>query len=362
MHAAPRSLAPAHRWPALLLFAGGLVLGSLLGVAREAWAIKWRDCPAVPVPLYRSTLGATSSPFVHPGHALRISLNEAQTAASGGFSLEPDGNEVEIVFASLFGEPVPLAPRRATATTPDLLEITFPDAAAEVGRVLAGPVAIRVRRGDVTVAEIAANDLVGLPPATDLTGFVLGEGSRVVIPAALGASGDLWIPVAFHGDPMAMPGCPGNYIQPVPILVGGALLAEDRGGRRDPLRQRRRMSFFLGDVVINDASFYGVEYMKRLPTMHVAGTTGLSICRMNDSIDVVLRLHGGKAWARSKRSPFAPLVRDASPVRIELRAMRALPGKARWLEWRGDTLGHACTITPPHSARDEHASEHPQFP
>lgn len=362
MHPGARSMAPPHRWLALLLLVGALVPGSLFGVAREAAAIKWRDCPAVPVPLYPSTLGATNSPFVHPGHALRISLNEAQTAASGGFSLEPDGNEVEIVFASLFGEPVPLAPRRATASTPDVLEITFPDTAAEVGRALAGPVAIRVRRGEVTVAQIAAKDLVGLPPASDLTGFILGAGERVVIPAALGADGSLWIPVAFHGDPMAMPGCPGNYIKPVPILVGGALLADDLRGRRDPLRQRRRLSFFLGDVVINDASFYGVEFMKRLPTMHVAGTTGISICRMNDSIDVVLRLHGGRSWARSKRSPFAPLVRDASPVRIELRAIPPVPGKMRWLEWRGDTLGHACTITPPHSARDEHAPEHPQFP
>jgi len=329
-----------------------VVLASLVAGARDAAAIKWRECPGPPSAIYPSTLGAVSSPFVHPGHTLRISLNAAQVAASGGFSVEPDGNEVEIVLASLFGDAVPLAPRRAAAITPDLLEIDFPDTAAETGSALAGPVELRVRRGDVLVAEIASSDLVALPPATDLTGLVLGDDRRVQIPAALGAEGDLWIPVRFAGDPMPMPGCPGNYIQPQPIVIGGAVLASQLNGRRDPLRQRRRMSLYLGDVVINDTSYYGEEFVRRLPTMHVAGTTGVSLCKMNDSIDLVLRVKGSRSWARSKRSPFKPAATGASPVVIELRGMQPAPGKIPWLESRGDTFGSSCPAIPFPAVKD----------
>jgi len=218
---------------------------------------------------------------------------------------------------------------------------------------LAGPVEVRVWRGTRLVASIAAQDLVALPPASDLTGIVLGDDRRAVVPAALGATGDLWIPVRFQGDPMAMPGCPGNYIQPVPVMIGGALLADEIGGRRDPLRQRRRVSLYLGDVVINDTSYYGVEYLKRVPTMHVAGTLGVSICRMNDSIDLVLRVKGSRSWARSKRSPFAAAVADASPVRLDLRAAPPAPGKVAWLESAGDTFGNTCSATPPHALSDD---------
>jgi len=105
----------------LLATLGMLAAGA--GLAPDAAAIKWRECPGPPASIYPSTLGATDAPFVHAGHALRISLNASQVAVSGGFSLEPDGNRMEIVLVPPFGAPVALAARAATASSVDSLEI-----------------------------------------------------------------------------------------------------------------------------------------------------------------------------------------------------------------------------------------------
>jgi hypothetical protein len=158
---------------------------------------------------------------------------------------------------------------------------------------------------------------------------------------------------------MAMPGCPGNYIQPMPILVGGAVLAEQLGGRPDPLRRLRPISLYLGDVVINDESYYGEEFVRRLPTMHVAGTLGVSLCKMNDSVDLVLRVQGSRSWARSARSPFRPAVADAGAVRLELRVSPPAPGEIAWLESNGDTFGSSCSATPVEAVSDGAARRDP---
>lgn len=328
-----------------------LVLLLVLLAPQPALAIKWRECPQPPTAVYPSTIGAVSSPFVHPGHALRVVLNSVE-AASGGFSLEPDGNDVEITFASLFGDPVALAPRRATAVSATVLDLVFPDAEAELGRVLAGPVEMRIRVGDRLVAWITPDDLVGLPPSTDVTGLLLDQGPPKEVAAALGASGDVWIPVRFQGEPMAMPGCPGNYIQPVKVAVGAASLRAPLPGRRDPLGRIRTASLFLGDVVINDTSFYGMLFTKRLPLMHVAGTSGVSICKLNDSMDLVLRVKGSRSWSRSKRSPMAELVAGAQPLLLVLRSAEQVAGRVAWRERATDSFGNACSTTPDHAAND----------
>ena len=90
---------------------------ALAASARPAAAAKWHDCPGNPDPVYVSSLGASNAPFAHPGHDLRVTLNESQVNASGGFSTEPDGNRVEVEIRSLFGAPVALAPRLATRAT-----------------------------------------------------------------------------------------------------------------------------------------------------------------------------------------------------------------------------------------------------
>lgn len=312
----------------------------LATVAGPAGAAKWHDCPTAPAPAYPSTLGATNAPFAHPGHELKILLNDAQVAASGGFSTAPDGNRIEIEITSLYGAPIVLAPRTAAAASPTTLAFTFPDTATEVGRVLAGPTAIRVLRGEREVARIAAKDLVALPPATDVTALFMGQDRSQILYGALDANGDLWVPASFHGKPMPMPGCPGDFMMPLQITVAGADVP-GISGRKQPLERMRRARLYFADFEIDGHSFYGVESKQRLPRTQLVGTRGVTLCKMNDAIDLVLRVKGSRSWARAKRSPFAAVVRDAAPVPLKLRGAQPMPAKAT--TWRAtDDFGATC--------------------
>lgn len=316
-----------------------------VAVGSGAEAAKWHDCPADPDPLYPSALGATNAPFAHPGHDLRITLNDAQVTASGGFALTANGNRIEVRIASLFGDPVVLAPRFVAAASASSLTFAFPDTMAETGRALAGPAQVRVLRGDTLVARIEASDLVALPPRTDVTALLMGVDPQQVVQAALGASGDVWIPASFHGKEMPMPGCPGDVMMPMRIDVGGAEIPGTTSGRRGPLERMRRLSLYFGDFQMNGFSFYGALSPDRIALRHVAGSRGVSLCQMNDVIDLVLRVKGSRAWARAKRSPFASVVRDAAPISLRLRGSRPMPASARASSLT-DSFGSSCEMAP----------------
>ncbi|MBI4517680.1 MAG: hypothetical protein HY699_17885 [Deltaproteobacteria bacterium] len=314
---------PRRPQQALLAMACGLVLLSSI-----AHAAKWSSCPSPPLPVYPSVRGATVAPFIHPGHAFTIVLNAAE-AASAGFSLAPDGNHVAIVFHSLFGSAVVLAPRAATTSNSAVLTFEFPDTSAELGRGLAGPVDVQVVADGRTVAHIAWWDLVALPAASEVSAFILGQNPEQVVQAALAADGALWVPAAFHGEPMDMPGCPGNFIEPAPIQIAAAEIVGVDSSRRNPLARVRNLSSYLGDVVIQDQNFYGMRLSERIQLLHVADTLGVSLCRLNDAIDLVLRMRGNISWARGRRSPFAALARDSSPISLRLTAARLNPASSR---------------------------------
>src|SRR5690348_4673609 len=74
-----------------------VVVIALLGASGATYAAKWRHCPDQ-LGYYPSSIGAVSSPFVHPGHELGIFLNSQEIGASGGFSMGRDGNIVRITF------------------------------------------------------------------------------------------------------------------------------------------------------------------------------------------------------------------------------------------------------------------------
>ena len=98
--------------------------------------------------------------------------------------------------------------------------------------------------------------------------------------------------------------------------------------------------------LIDGNSFYGVESQQRVPLVHVAGTRGVTLCKMNDAIDLVLRVKGSRSWARAKRSPFADVIRDAAPVPLKLRAAKPMPDTAK-TPWRAtDSFGATCETAP----------------
>ncbi|HZR82538.1 MAG TPA: hypothetical protein VFD92_15695 [Candidatus Binatia bacterium] len=325
---------------------------ALVAWCAPAHAFKWHECPAPPVPLNPSTIGATQSPFIHPGHELRIVLNAAEVARTGGFSLDPDGNTIDVTVRSLFGAAVMLPSRTATAVSDDVLGFAFPDADAEIGRDVAGPVEVRVRAGDHLIAWIESKDLIALPPANDVTSLLLGEDPVQSVKAALSVRGDLWIPIRFLGDPgMSMPGCEGNFVLKSPVLVAGAETVGAITRGRDPMSRVRRLDGYIGDMVINGTDFYGLYFPEKIRPLHLAGTLGACVCRMNDASDLVLRMRGSRAWARSPHSPLRAAIADAAPVVLRLRGASPVPG--RWTATGDplDTFGNACETLPPNASQ-----------
>jgi hypothetical protein len=350
----------AHRTAVTSIARRLVVLALAIGLARSesANAAKWHACPAPPLPVYPSLLGATNAPFVHPGHELTVVLNAAQVAASGGFSTDAGGNTVEVSVASAspISNPVLFAPRQATATSPSVLHFTFPDSAAELGHVVAGPSEVRVSVGGVLVAHIAGRDLTALPPPTDVTALVLGQDPNQTVYGALGATGDLWVPATFHGEPMSMPTCPGQFLVPAPIEIGAAVVPGLVTNGTNPFGRIRKVTLYLGDLEILGTNFYGMLFPQRIDLVHVGGTRGVAICRLNDAINLVLRVKGSRAWARSLHSPLRDVVLGAAPVPLQLRGARPMPPTAQAGPLLRDSFGNACE---PSASNGGGGSAHP---
>jgi hypothetical protein len=303
-----------------------VMLAAALAVApQRVFAFKWHSCPAPPLPVYPSALGATKSPFIHPGHELTIVLNQDEVAQTGGFSVLPNSNTITIVFESLFGPPIQLPMRSATAASDSVLTFTFPDTRDEIHTPLVGPVRIEVSAEGRSAARILGSDLVALPPFNDIASLVLSEVRTQIALAALDANGDLWVPTRFQGEPMVMPMCPGDFIVPQPVAVGGAMIIGDTPNPYNPLARIRGMSGYLGDLEINGTSFYGWLVDQPIELVHVQNTLGVSICRLNDAIDLVLRVQGDKSWAQDSASPFRVAAANSAPVMLMLQGAPVCP-------------------------------------
>ncbi len=297
-----------------------LVAGAmLLAPAADSSAAKWHECPAPPLRTYLQRRGAVTSPFVHPGHEIGIVLSEAQTLASGGFSTAPDGNTVSIEFVSLFGNRIALDPITVAAVSPSTLYFDFPDTRQILGRVLAGPVQVRVVTDGKITAEIDPRRFVALPPAANVAQIVAGYDQDAM--AALDARGALWIPIEFSGYGPAeipMPNCPSMYIPLSAFAV--AVDVRANGGGTDaipPLRAARHADVYLGDFIVFGENAYG-HRQSRVSFFRMPRGFGLGICAINDAVDLVLRVSGRSRWARPG-SQFAQWVTDSHPLRITLR-------------------------------------------
>jgi hypothetical protein len=304
-----------------LAFAGLSFAGVL-----PAAAYKWSSCPPPLPPLNPSEIGATTSPFAHPGREISIVLNQDEVDAHGGFRTDDDGNDIAVRFASLFGDSIELTPRNLPAVSSSVLTFSFPDARAETGRTLAGPVEITVSVGGNRVAHILPADFIGLPAAVDFDSTSAGD---AILEAALGPDGDLWIPVHFLGKPMGgMPGCDGeDFIMPMPLEIGGALLVGDVALPLEATVRIRRMSGYLGDISLNGTSYYGLLYPEPIKLRQVGDTLGVSVCRLNDADDLVLRVQGNQSWTRAD-SPLRLVARDSSALALTVHKSPSVPKSA----------------------------------
>jgi hypothetical protein len=157
--------------------------------------------------------------------------------------------------------------------------------------------------------------------------MLLGSGDSTVVYGAVGTDGDLWIPARIDGTIMEKPTCPGDFIFPVSIEVG-ALRLVGNDQKREPLPQIRGVTGYLGDVSVFDYSLYGMPFQNRIRLVHVASTLGVSICQLNDALDIVLRVTGDQSWTRSAMSPLDSLLSGFEPVPLALDAQRACPSEA----------------------------------
>jgi hypothetical protein len=306
------------------MFIAAFALSFLVASGQAARAAKWHDCPEPPFPTYPSEIGASNSPFIQAGHDLTIVLNSDELAQNGGFALEDAANEVAIAFHTSLATTIPLSSFGATALAADALTFVFPDSNDQGLGLLAGPVEVTVSSGGRVVAHIAAEELVALPPSNDVTNLLMGNSTEEVMLGAVGADGDVWFPAHFQGEPMAMSMCPGDYIIPVNIEIGGAILKTD--GTKQPLSHLRNFDAYFGDVNVEEYNLYGKLFMANMQLVHVAGTLGVSICKLNDAVDMILRLRGPQSWASSDNATFAPWTKRSASVPLVLEAPPSLPG------------------------------------
>jgi hypothetical protein len=71
-----------------------------------------------------------------------------------------------------------------------------------------------------------------------------------------------------------------------------------------------------------------MPFQNRIRLVHVASTLGVSICQLNDALDIVLRVTGDQSWTRSAMSPLDSLLSGFEPVPLALDAQRACPSEA----------------------------------
>src|SRR5262249_15124042 len=116
-----------------------------------------------------------------------------------------------------------------------------------------------------------------------------------------------------------------------------------------PLDRVHKVTLYLGDLDISGTSFYGMLFPQRIDLVHVGGTRGVAICRLNDALDIVLRVKGRRSWARSPRSPMRDVVRGAAPVPLQLRASRPMPGTAQSSSLAQDSFGNSCSPQSPNA-------------
>jgi hypothetical protein len=315
----------------------------LLVPAAASFAAKWRECPAPPLRTYLQRRGAVTSPFVHPGHEIGIVLSEAQTLTSGEFSTAPGGNTVNIEFVSLFGNRIALEPIPVTAVSPTTLYFDFPDTRQSLGKVLAGPVEIRVVTEGRVTAEVDPRRFVALPPAANVAQIVAGYDQDAM--AALDTRGALWIPIEFSGygpSEIPMPNCPSMYIPLSAFAVAVDVRANGSGtDALPPLRAARRADVYLGDFIVFGENAYG-HRQSRVSFFRMPRGFGLGLCAINDAVDLVLRVSGRSRWARPG-SQFSQLVSDSRPLRITLRDVSVEEDiKMELGTIRFDSFGNAC--------------------
>lgn len=320
-------------------------LALVAAVPSTGSAIKWANgCPdSRPALIRAGGRMLTSSPFVHPGHEIGLFLEQTE-AERRGFSVEPDGNTIEILFRPLGGEPIALPPFRATAVSSSALYFDFPDTRSVLGRVVAGPMVITVRSAG-TIRR--ARRPVALPPANDVL-TMLEHGIDATAFGAVDPARRLWVPLEFSGlgPGMPMPTCPVELTRKTAFAVRmvPTLVDVDDVLPHASFTNLRKAKVYFGDFLLNGVNVYGEDTSSSLDVREL--NRAAIICGMNDALSLVLMVRLNES-AFGPRSRVLPLVKDGSPLPIELANVSGEPAIANQLSTvTRDSFGNQCAAPP----------------
>lgn len=330
-----------------------LALVIALALVAPAEAAKWAGgCPKVKQRLAKVGRGAGGTPyaisplFEHVGHEVTFYLKDTHVERYGGFSTEPGGNTVQFTFTPIEGEPIALPPVAVTATTPSTLTFTVPDSRPIIGRMLAGPATITVKRGDVWLFD-AFRQLI-LPPMNDVQGLA-ADGYHVEAYATMDRHARLYIPLDFNGYGQGgeqLPECP-TPLTPVTAFAVDFSLKKgyDEALPYLSFGHLKKNRIYLGDYVVFGLNMYGNKLSSPLDVTP-AGGNAVVLCALNDALQLVLMFELQNP-ALGDKSELLQIVRDGSPIQVKIENVSLEPYVAeRLAEAEQDSAGLPCLPTP----------------
>ena len=266
----------------------------------------------------------------HVGHELTIELDAKDVAKSnraGGFSIEPNGNSVVMVFNPVgrdddyYADPIVLPPVPFTATSSTSGSFVIPDSRPLIGRLVVGPASIIVFRGETLLFDIPKT--VIMPPMNDMRA-IADDGYEAEMLGALDHKGNVWFPLGFSGfgeNGESLPECP-TVLTPVTAFAVGLSLKKDEDEALPyvSMGQLKANYLFLGDYLVFGKNFYGNKLLQ-LDVQPLQGN-GVVLCALNDAIQLIAKIPLQNP-ALGKGSALVPLVRDGSPVRAKIHNISA---------------------------------------
>ena len=321
----------------------------VLGAATSVSAGKWDGgCPSPKFKVYRNSKnGVVTSPYVHVGHDVTFQVKQILAITGQGFSVEPDGNTVQITFTPLHGDPIMLPPFPVTAVSPMTLRFPMPDTRPIIGRLLVGPAEFLIKRGETEVMKTRKWPVV-LPPMNDLHALSLQDG-EVELYGTLDASGrHMWIPFSFadFGVGHQMPACPTATLSPITAFAVDLSLKK-RDGEFIPhagYSDLAKTQMYFGDYDLWGRNLYGSPFA-RLPKLRRLSDGGIALCALNDTLDLVMMIRLQRA-ARGPNSEIIPIQRDGSPYPMKLRNITA-EVTDDLTQLPIDSLGQICPVVLP---------------
>lgn len=321
-----------------------------IALAAPALAAKWvTGCPRARERLSAVGRGyfgprpySASRDIEHVGHTLTFRLRDLDVARMGGFSTLPDGNTVEITFTPFGGNPVPLPPFTATATSETTLSFVVPDSRPLIGRLVVGPVSIVVKRDGLILFD-AFRQII-LPPMNDVAALA-SQGGEVEVLAAVDAKlKAFWIPLTFGGFGTSLPPeCPA-LMTPIVAFAADANLKKADGGSIPHVSFGflKKTRLYLGDFILEGINLYGRRISGQKLDLDPLRGRAVALCQLNDTLELVLRVPLQKS-VRGPNSEIVPIVSDGSPVALTLSNVSADPDVAPLLAMlTEDSLRNEC--------------------